>query len=48
MRRALQRVALAGCALPQAAPPDARGNVETRARFVDGQVSPDLALDPCR
>jgi ketosteroid isomerase-like protein len=25
---------------------DARGNVETKASFVDGLVSPDLALDP--
>lgn len=25
---------------------DARGNVETRASFVDGLVSPDLQLDP--
>ena len=25
---------------------DARGNVETKASFVDGLVSPDLQLDP--
>lgn len=25
---------------------DARGNVETKASFVDGLVTPDLALDP--